>query len=403
MNYGLLISKVNDIQVIQIGESRLKVEHKKHESRKPSNKKGKVYKKESGGENKTVDLGAGAKKHSIKIKTRYKEETEALFDILYNERYCTIIDKFIGTLSVYIDEVEIVNDDKYINATIFSISATVQDIEKKPADNPQSQLTSTITSLESTLSTFSSTFTSMITTLDTAFNALTNIETFVDSMMNIAFNGLSTIFNFSYIGINFFEGIKEKINSIRSIKDTLKLIDKVPNKFVDLLLNATNVVTDKNIEIYYTTTSTNKIIKNLDEDLSEYSQIEIEQIKKDVVSNQLLNLTIAVGEMRQILTRNYKTKQDFDLQVNLCVDRLEYTPLEYSRIAEIQHIIKSFAVKQKIKNIIDHTIEKETPLVSIIYGLYGNLDYYEEIRDLNNFADNDAIIGTIKVYDASIS
>jgi hypothetical protein len=38
------------------------------------------------------------------------------------------------------------------------------------------------------------------------------------------------------------------------------------------------------------------------------------------------------------------------------------------------------------------------PLTQIVFSLYGNLNNYDELRLLNNFADNDDIIGNVKVY-----
>jgi hypothetical protein len=137
---NLLVSKIDDIQIVQVGESKISIKHKKCESKKPAKKDDNPFKPDGGGENASIDLGAGAKKFNIEAYTFNKTETSKLFNILYNIRYCTITDKFFGKIKVYIDELEVINSDKHITKTIFNISGTVQDIEKIPSIDAEVQL-----------------------------------------------------------------------------------------------------------------------------------------------------------------------------------------------------------------------------------------------------------------------
>lgn len=401
--YGLLISKVDNIRVLQVDESTLNVNHKKAESTKPALKGSLPFKTESGGENKTVDLGAGAIKHRMKIHTLSKTDTDALFDVLYNKRYCTITDKFKGRLDVYIDSVDISDSDKHIGKTIFTINATVQDEEKQPVDSTKSLLKSIISKFESTLYTQSLDFAGVVETVDTILDVLSNTTSFVDANLNIVDVGISKILTLMSVTGGIYASTQSRVNTKKKTKVALGLIKQTPNRFADTMLEISGIETHGNIEVFKTETNTGIVVKSVDDDLSNLSQLEEESVKSVIVSGQLLNLLVAVSDMRQILSTNFTNRDEFNAQVDLCIERLEYTALDYESIVEAQQVLKSFSNVQTIQGLIDYEVEDEKPLTAIVFGIYGNLDNYDAIRDLNNFKDSDAISGTIKVYDVSVS
>ena len=236
-------------------------------------------------------------------------------------------------------------------------------------------------------------------TTDEIVDAVTNTTSFIDDMLDTVSAGLEDILDLTFIAFDFYNGIQSRVNRIKRIGETLKLITSLPNAFIELVLSITDTETGKNVALFETVTSTGAIIKSFNEDLSAYSQVEVEAIKKSLQSNQLLNLVTATGEMKQALTKQYKSQQEFDAQIDLCIVRLESTPLSYGKIVEAQQILKTYSNYKKLKKIIDYEVKKEAPLVAIVYELDGNMDFYNDLRVINNFADNDAIIGTIKVYD----
>ena len=83
----------------------------------------------------------------------------------------------------------------------------------------------------------------------------------------------------------------------------------------------------------------------------------------------------------------------------MTIARLSVTNLSDDQIISARQSLKEFSNQTLIKGLIDYEVEDETPLTSIIYKIYGNLDFYKALRDINNFKDNDAITGTIKVYE----
>ena len=399
---NLLVSKIDDIQIVQVGESKISIKHKKCESKKPAKKGGNPLETDEGGENVSIDLGAGAKKFNIEAYTFNKAETSRLFNILYNIRYCTITDKFFGKIKVYIDELDVVNSDEHITKTIFSISGTVQDIEKIPSTDAEALMNNVVDDFEIELVKEALTFAETIETTATTFidefmSAFDTGVRFVDSALQMVEDGLQKILDAETFVFDIYNGVMARANRAKRIGETLKLIIALPNDFANLVKKTTNTKTFKPLNIFETKTKKGTVIKNLSE-ANYLSQIEFEIVKKDFSANQLLNLTTAVGEMKQILTKEYASQQEFDYQVEICIKRLEFTNLNYEKIVNAQQIIKAYSNQKTIQRLIDYEIKDGKPLTQIVFDLYGNLANYEELRMLNNFADNDDIIGTVKVY-----
>lgn len=399
---NLLVSKIDDIQIVQVGESKISIKHKKCESKKPAKKGGNPLEADEGGENVSIDLGAGAKKFNIEAYTFNKAETSRLFDILYTIRYCTITDKFFGKIKVYIDELEVINSDKHITKTIFNISGTVQDIEKIPSIDAEVQLKNIVGDFEVELVQNALTFAETIETTATTFidefmSAFDTGVRFVDDALQMVEDGLQKILDAETFVFDIFNGVMARVNRAKRIGETLKLIIALPNDFANLVKKMTNTKTFKPLDIFTTKTKKGVIVKNLNE-VTYLSQFEFEKVKKDFGANQLLNLTTAIGEMKQALTKDYSSQQEFDEQIIVCIERLEYTGLSYEKIVNAQQILKAYSNQKAIQKLIDYDVKDGLPLTQIVFSLYGNLNNYDELRLLNNFADNDDIIGNVKVY-----
>lgn len=399
---NLLVSKIDDIQIVQVGESKISIKHKKCESKKPAKKGGNPLEADEGGENVSIDLGAGAKKFNIEAYTFNKAETSRLFDILYTIRYCTITDKFFGKIKVYIDELEVINSDRHITKTIFNISGTVQDIEKVPSIDAEVQLKNIVGDFEIELVQNALTFAETIETTATTFidELVSAIDTgvkFVDDALQMVEDGLQMILDAETFVFDIYNGVMARVNRAKRIGETLKLVIALPNDFANLIKKMTNTKTFKPLDIFTTKTKKGVVVKSLN-DVTYLSQFEFEKVKKDFGANQLLNLTTAVGEMKQALTKEYTSQQEFDEQIIVCIERLEYTGLSYEKIVNAQQILKAYSNQKAIQKLIDYDVKDGLPLAQIVFSLYGNLNNYDELRLLNNFADNDDIIGNVKVY-----
>lgn len=299
---SLLVSKIDDIQIVQVGESKISIRHKKCTSKKPAKKGGNPLEPDEGGENVSIDLGAGAKRFSIEAYTFNKAETSRLFDILYNIRYCTITDKFYGKIKVYIDGLEVISSDKHITKTIFKIDATVQDIEKIPSVDGEAQLNNIIDDFEIELVNEALSFAESIETTATTFidelvSAFDTGVRFIDDALQMVEDGLQMILDAETFVFDIYNGVMARVNGGKRIAETLKLVISLPNDFANLIKKTTNTKTFKPLDIFETKTKKGVVIKNLD-DAKYLSQIEFQKVEKEFKANKLLNLTTAVSEKR---------------------------------------------------------------------------------------------------------
>lgn len=395
---NLLVSKINDIQVIQVGRSSLSIRNKKHDNNKPSSGNNAIY-DPLGGSNETVDLGAGKKLHKITVYTFDKNNTEDLLNILYNERFCTITDKFFGEIDVYVDNIDIVNSDEHINRTLIQLSAIVQQLGQAPEVDAEAKLETVREEIVAELENKCYEVSEIVETVETERDTLTNIEKFIDENLESVSEGLNKILELESMGYDYFNKIKEKVDKVQRIGQTLKLIKNIPSNFVDLVKNFIDTETNEFTEIYKALVGGDEIksIDNFNSD--KYSQIEYNATAKRITTVQMLNLTNSAREINEILNKEYSFERQFDNQVETTLNRLEYTGLQFEKIVEYQHVIKEYAITKKVRRLTDFTPKTPLPLVSIVYSLYGDLENYEDIKTINNLANNDYVNQTIRVYE----
>lgn len=395
---GILVAKVDGINVIQVEESKITFEHKRAESKKPAKKGSNPLADDSGGTNKSVDLGAGQRKLSIKIYTLNSNDSIQLFNVLWKKRYCTIIDKFNGKLSVYIDSVEKTDSDKHIGRTVFAIQATVQEIDKQPKINANGQLRSVQQEVEDQIAIEAYEFAEQVKTVDKVIDEVTGAENFFDAGMAKIESELNGIINLSTYPTSYFQGIQDKVNRAKGLIDTLNRIKTLPNDFVASMLGFVNILTIKNVESISTTASNGKVYTK-QSDFSDLSQTEREAIQSEISADSLLNTIVLGGEIKQVLEKKYSSEEEFNSQLESALLRLDTTSIDKEKIAEYKNILRAYSNSVKLKRVVDYEVKKETPLVAIVFELYGNLDYYEDIRKLNNLSDNDAVVGIVRVYE----
>ena len=60
-------------------------------------------------------------------------------------------------------------------------------------------------------------------------------------------------------------------------------------------------------------------------------------------------------------------------------------------------MLKTYSNFRRFNKVIDYEVKKGTPLVAIVYGLYGSLDFYDAIRTINVFIGH-LFLGNKYVY-----
>jgi len=392
----LLVSKIDNIEIMQDGDSVLTSENKSHESTKVVFDASAETSKERG-TTKTVDLGKGSEKHSLKFYVLDRNQNDAILHIIRDLRTCVITDKYKGKLTVYIDRYKITDSDKHFGKTVFEIECTVQDVEYAPTVNYTAKLKSQVAQMELEIAEkVKEIAENEITTVETIVDVATGAENFVDDVMNTIQSGINDIVSLQSDVLDAYSGVMSRVNKLKRMGETLKNITKFPQDFIDLVIGATNDNKKTNAPIYETLVRGVGISKiNIDT----LSQIEYIDAMKQEKANQLNNLVASTAEIKKALSDDFGSQQTFETHIEIALERLAYIGYSYEEVVDKQQLLKAYANTQKYRSMIEIDITTTKPLTEIVFNLYGNLDNYDEIEKMNGFKDNDIVYGTVKVYE----
>lgn len=392
----LLISKIDNIEIMQDGDSVLTSENKSHESTKVVFDASAETNKERG-TTKTVDLGKGSEKHNLKFYVLDRNENDAILHIIRDVRTCVITDKYKGKLTVYIDRYKITDSDRHFGKTVFEIECTVQDIEYAPTVNYTAKLKSQVVEMELEIAEkVKEIAETEITTIGTIIDIATDAISFIDDVMNIIQSGINEIVSLQSDVLDAYSGVMSRVNKLKRMGETLKNITKFPQDFIDLIIGVTNDRKKTNAPIYETIVRGVGISKiNLDT----LSQIEYIDAMRKEKANQLNNLVASTAEIKKALSNDFGSQQTFETHIEIALERLAYIGYSYEEVVDKQQLLKAYANTQKYRSMIEIDVTTTKPLTEIVFNLYGNLDNYDEIEKMNGFKDNDKVYGTVKVYE----
>ena len=403
----LLISKINNIKVIQVGDSVLTSKNNKQDTTKIGFQKVEdVVKNKNKGVTTTIDLGKGAEKYNLKFYIVDKHDIDKVYKIVRDERYCEITDKFKGKLKVYIDDYKIIDSDKHIDTTIFEINCTAQDFIKGKTVNYTSKLKSTVEEIKKDIEEqINNIVKENIKSVDTIVDKFTNKESFVDETLNTIQNGMIKVLDVKSKALNAFNNVKSKVDRINRLTKTLKRISLFPQDFVNLVMETIDDEKEQFAEIFDlkipVKSESGAVEEESFKDIEEgdISDIQYKELLGVHRANQLNNLIVVAKNINIALNKEFSTQESFEKHISDTIERLNYTQYTYDEIIAKQQIIKAYANTQKYRSIKEIEITEKRPLIEIVYSLYGNLDNYEDIEELNNFKDNDAVSGIVKVYE----
>lgn len=421
---GLFISKIGGIKVIQAGDSKLDVTHKSEDG-------GKIGGFGHQGSNNTVDLGKGKRINTIKVRVTNNADNEALHNILYLERYTTITDKFRGTTNVYIDKFTMTDSDKHVGLTIYEITYTEQDDGGASLQSFGIRLFSDALGFISTLTQDIEAISSMA---GLTMGAIDELEKGLVSIVDGA-KGIEDPYFEATEKARIKKDIKEGVQEIQASKTRLKsavegIINfRTPVRNIDadryekrmkqagakikgLVRGRTakkNTLTEHLRKVSnYPISEASYVFKPkigekyISEDI-EYIGIHSEEYicKKEIA--YFLNKVKMIRGIKSILLGGYNSRSDFESEVDDAVIRLHNIGKREDEIEAVVYNLRAYANMQRYREIIEIEVKEYKPLIDIVYGLYGDTDDYDAIRDMNGFADNDRIIGTVKVYTRKIS
>lgn len=408
---ALLISKINDIPIIQVGESKLSIENESEDGGKTG---GRIigFTTAKKGEEKTIDLGKGKRKHILKIYALNRVENDTLFKIFYEKPFCTIVDKFRGKIKVYVDSVDIIDSDKHVNRTVYDITCTIQSADFVPTVNVEIKLASAVESMESEIDDMVYEFADMVDSTETETDPLTGDLVFVDSSLNILRDGIDVEVG----ALNAYDAVQHRVDTEQRLFETIKSLKVFPDDLSNLLKSTTKSI-DLSKKVNFGNTQKSEITEIIEpvvngivvdvhneQELYSFlaengiSQTETEIILKELASANIANKVKVMRDMNSVTEGGFNSRRDFESTINAIVERLDHVGYSTDEISEKVFLTRSFANQQNYREIIEIEIKRPTPLVELVYERYGNLDNYQSIEAMNGVINNDNVDGILKVF-----
>ena len=422
---GLLKSKINDIEVLQIGDSLLSQKTNKQDSNKPKL----TLKKKSESTVKTVSLGKGKQTYEMSFIIpkgtsgfsdqlgKTTDNQKLLVKQLIDEDYCTITDKFKGKFKAHIDKFDIKDSDRHLGLTTFYLECTIQDKFIPQSLNNVSKLGFSLSGLFAHIGSLISGL--KIPFLDTITDAFNAVTSFIDTVANAINDGINAIVSLENMALDAYNSVNNTVNQFKRSIEAIKNITKFPKQFLDLCKNLIHSGTKSsgNAKIFNTTTPIKGVKKSTRDYGKEAEQEGViiiddtniddpnisgtarEELKRTIQANKLLNSIAVSKEINELLNVDFDSKEDFDKFVATTITRLEHTGLPIEEVNDIKNSLKGYANEQSYASTKTIYLKNYSNLTAVVYGIYGNLDKYEAIKKLNNFKDNDYIIGNVRVFD----
>lgn len=144
-------------------------------------------------------------------------------------------------------------------------------------------------------------------------------------------------------------------------------------------------------------------------DEKDRTQIGNSIVSQDIRNNQnLINQAIRINA----LTLAYQTAIDIDYsntqEINDVIASLEngFSLIDLSidrEIIDLLHSLRYNAINElnqlrlSVPNVVEYEVKNPTPLINILFNLYGNDDNKDTIIAINNFQDTSSVVGNIKV------
>lgn len=344
------IAKINDIPVLQFGESTLRVQNKKAQ-------KADINK----GTNKNLDLGTGVKTLSVTIKVVDSNTFEAISRVLSNDRECTITDKFLGAVKVSIDSYDIKNSDKYIGVTKISLKLTITE-KFTPFINYTGHVNRIIDTLGENI---------QPQFLGGIIEGGEVYDNFKTHFNNFIFDISSMQFDTSFISqyYNIFALMRSELTSFaKEFNKSQKPLFSVPTALFRELQELNEIERLKSsIKIikYHNKNLTTKTINTL------YLMIELRMLTEVTTHTDLVLLSNRIFNRLELI----KNIQDLGL-VNS--NDLNLVDTDY-----ILDITAKYANNTQLKTTKEIIINNEKTLFNIVKEIYGNLDNFNEILELN--------------------
>lgn len=414
----LLISKIDDLDIIQTGTAVLTGTNKSQDGSKVgAAKEVKIGFATTSGVNYDIDVGNAKLSHTFEFYLENRIHKDSLHKILFEKKYCVLVDKFKGSMDVFITNVTSIDSDSHVGLTEYRVTCNIQDELPSPVVNFRvkiDELTSIILGgiaddlkgvisqvktaeprfLNSVLKFISEALESLFSALDGVFAALDALDEIVDDLLAIQ----SVLFEACQKILSYPNAILDAIDSVVALKDTvLSGVDGLGSTitFTKARLSRNSKLFAKKL-----TYAQPKVRgQNLsDLDIDSLSQFDKESIALQLGGCIIANKVNLVLRLKDIKSGNFNSKIDFDQSVASVLILAEQIGFTTPQVFQIQAAVKGFANEQSYREVVKVVVTEPRPLLRLVFERYGSIDNYSEIEAINGRADNDRVSGEVYFF-----
>lgn len=414
----LLVSKIDDLDIIQIGTAVLTGANKSQDGSKVgAAKEAKIGFVTTSGVNYDIDVGNAKLSHTFEFYLENRIHKDSLHKILFEKKYCVLVDKFKGNMNVFITNVTSIDSDSHVGLTEYRVTCNVQDDLPSPVINFRVKIdeitsiilggiepdialvikqikTTQLSFLGSVLKFISEALESLFSSLDGVFAALDVVGQIAGELLAIQ----AVLIEACQKILSYPNAILDLIDEVIAAKDTaVSSVDglKATITFTKARLNRNSKLFAKKL-----TYAQPKIRgQNLsDLDVNSLSQFDKESVALQLGGCIIANKVNLVLRLKDIKSGNFNSKIDFDESVASVLVLAEQIGFTTAQVFQIQAAIKGFANEQSYREVVKVNVIEPQPLLRLVFERYGNIDNYSEIEAINGRADNDKVSGEVYFF-----
>lgn len=414
----LLISKIDDLDIIQTGTAVLTGANKSQDGSKVgAAKEVKIGFATTSGVNYDIDVGNAKLSHTFEFYLENRIHKDSLHKILFEKKYCVLVDKFKGNMNVFITNVTSIDSDSHVGLTEYRVTCNIQDDLPSLIINFRVKIDEITSIILGGVAADIKVVISQIKTTELSF--LGSILKFISEALESLFSSLDGVF----AALDVVSQIAGELLAIQALLiEACQKILSYPNAILDLIdeviaakdtavssaegLGATFTFTkarlNRNSKLFAKklTYAQPKIRgQNLsDLDVNSLSQFDKESIALQLGGCIIANKVNLVLRLKDIKSGNFNSKIDFDESVTSVLTLAEQIGFTTSQVFQIQAAIKGFANEQSYREVVKVNVIEPQPLLRLVFERYGNIDNYSEIEAINGRADNDKVSGEVYFF-----
>lgn len=415
----LLVSRIDEVDIIQTGTATLSGSNKYQDGDKiAAPKEVTIGFVETSGVNYDIGVGNAKLAHTFQFYLQDRINTDTLNHILFEKKYCVLVDKFRGSMNVFITNVTSIDSDSHVGLTEYRVSCNVQDDLPPQTINYRVQVDEIVSLVLGGLRTEIAIEIAKVESVRQV-GILDKSREFLDETLNTLYTSLDEVLaelDPILFVVNEIEDISSQLAEacqkvlsypdaiIKIINEVIGIKDTVSRQFQGIGISATLIssgiarlaaLSERQLVIAEPTLRGQKLSEIDADNLSQVDSIYIGLQQGSCFIANKFNLILRVQDLT---TRKFNSRDDFNRSVSDILVLVENIGLSKQQSFNWQSIIKGFANLQPYRNLELVNITNAEPLLRLVYERYGNVDNYDVLELINGRSDNDKVSGEVYFF-----